>query len=223
MTPRRPRPLCAICADREATTITDWECESGANRTIVACWPCLSPVPDPPEEYEPADLAARVRDRATTLTPVGRGAGHTMRDAVLQAVRALGAGTTAEIRAELNMATRAEQNHATVILSRLVKAGALTAEEIEPGNPSVGRIYRPTGERPISPAMAAQYAAVAAAPDEFEPSAIGLSATALGDLRRGGYIERVRRGQQIRVGGVSRQVPALWRKTGKPLPQRRAA
>ena len=24
MTPHRPRPLCAICADREATTITDW-------------------------------------------------------------------------------------------------------------------------------------------------------------------------------------------------------
>jgi hypothetical protein len=215
--PRRPRPLCAICADREATTITDWECESGATRTIVACWPCLSPVPDPPEEYEPADIAARVRDRATT--PATRGA-HTMRDAVLQAVRTLGAASTEEIRAELNMATRAEQNHVTVVLSRLVRAGALTAEEIVHGNPSIGRIYRPTGERPVTPTMAGHFAVLADAPEEFEPSTIGLSPAVLGDLRRDGYVEQVRRSRQTRVGGVSRQLPSVWRRTSKPLPHR---
>ena len=32
--PRRPRPLCAICAERTADTITDWECESG--RTLAS-------------------------------------------------------------------------------------------------------------------------------------------------------------------------------------------
>ena len=78
MTAPRPRPLCAICAERTADTITDWECESGRTRTIVACWPCLSPVPDPPEEYEPsqrgdprvrAGRAGAVIERSRTVYP----------------------------------------------------------------------------------------------------------------------------------------------------------
>lgn len=42
MTPHRPRPLCAICADREATTATDWELR-GVMREVPACEVCLAP------------------------------------------------------------------------------------------------------------------------------------------------------------------------------------
>ena len=77
MTPHRPRPLCAICADREATTITEWDCESGATRTVVACAPCLAPVPDPIEAFEPADLAAREVD---ALPCVGATVGFARKD-----------------------------------------------------------------------------------------------------------------------------------------------
>ena len=93
MIPRRPRPLCAICADREATTITDWECESGATRTIVACWPCLSPVPDPPEEYEPVDLfePSRIEGRAFASCD------HATRDGLLATIDRLGPITFGEV------------------------------------------------------------------------------------------------------------------------------
>jgi hypothetical protein len=213
VTPRRPRPLCAICADREATTITDWECASGATRTIVACWPCLSPVPDPPEEYEPADLAARVRDR--DVAP-GIAQQHLMRDAVLATVRELGRATTTEIRAHLDYKTRAEQNHVTKVLSRLVKAGALIAEELYPGSPTAGRVYVATGASPISPEMVAAREALAAAPDVFMARDVGIGPAAIGQLARDGFIVLERDTYRDDAGAY---VPRMWRKTRKEQPR----
>ena len=217
MTPRRPRPLCAICADREATTITDWECASGATRTIVACWPCLSPVPDPPEEYEPADLAARVRDRDVAPAVVPQ---HLMRDAVLATVRELGRATTAEIRAHLNYKTRAEQNHVTKVLSRLVHVGSLAAEERYPGRPTAGRVYVATGKAPISAEMSAALNLLRGAADVFEARQVGISAPAIVQLVRDGFIELQR---ETNRGVGDAYLPRLWRKTRKAKEQPRAA
>jgi hypothetical protein len=207
------KPLCAICADREADTITDWECASGRVRTIVACWPCLSPVPDPPEEYEPADIAERIRERAIAPVVAGR---HAMRDAVLQAVKRLGRATTAEIRVELNMHTLAEQDHVTAALSRLVRHGALTAVDLVPGEPTIGREYRATGARPQKPhrqpsdrrsrKLCAAESILASIDGEFTCAAAGISARMLTVLRRRGLVELVRakRGPPYQ--------PAIWRR-----------
>jgi len=218
MTPRRPRPLCAICADREATTITDWECESGATRTIVACWPCLSPVPDPPEEYEPEDLAERVRDgiAAWNLAPK-LGATTPTRGAVIDIVRKLGAATNAQIRAELGFASPSEQNHVSVVLSRLVRTGVLVATDLVPGSPTSGRVYQVADTPPPKPQstsrrskkIRAAEAALASIDGEFTCAAAGISARMLTVLRRRGLVELVRakRGPPYQ--------PAIWRRTDR--------
>lgn len=145
MTPRRPRPLCAICADREATTITDWECESGATRTIVACWPCLSPVPDPPEEYEPVDLADRV---APDRISARRCNDHGTREAVLAAVARLGEATTADIVATLKIVGDKARDTVGKTISRLYRAGLLVGRDLYPGSPNAGRVYAVAKEQP---------------------------------------------------------------------------
>lgn len=213
MTPRRPRPLCAICADRIATTITDWECESGATRTIVACWPCLSPVPDPPDEYEPDDLAERVRDgiSAWNLAPK-LGTSTPTRGAIVDIVRKLGTATNAQIRAKLRFTSLREQNHVSVVLSRLVRAGILIATELVPGAPTLGRVYRIADEAPQrlparrSRKLRAVEAVIASIDGEFTASAAGISARMLTILRRHGLVELVRakRGPPYQ--------PAIWRR-----------
>ena len=153
MIPRRPRPLCAICADRVATTITEWECESGATRTIVACWPCLSPVPDPPE-YEPVDLAER---RRTSFAPAPTGGGNrSTRDAVVEVIAAAARPLMAnEIAAALGcpcptMTDGANSDRAAwrpyeavaACLSRAVRRGELCADwTTPPGGGRQGRAY----------------------------------------------------------------------------------
>lgn len=139
MIPRRPRPLCAICADREATTITDWECESGATRTIVACWPCLSPVPDPPEEYEPVDLfePSRIEGRAFASCD------HATRDGLLATIDRLGPITFGEVLTLLG----GEPNRSALRrkLTILERDGKVTSEPIDPANILRGKLYRATG------------------------------------------------------------------------------
>lgn len=139
MMPRRPRPLCAICADREAATITDWECASGATRTIVACWPCLSPVPDPPEEYEPVDLfePTRIEARAFASTD------HATRDGLLATIERLGPITFGEVLALLG----GEPNRGALRrkLTLLERDGKVTSEPIDPANILRGKWYRATG------------------------------------------------------------------------------
>ena len=214
---RRPRPLCAICADREATTITDWECESGATRTIVACWPCLSPVPDPPEEFEPDDLGERVRDgiSAWNLAPK-LGTSTPTRGAIVDIVRKLGTATNAQIRAELRFTSLREQNHVSVVLSRLVRAGILVATELVPGAPTSGRVYRIADEAPRrkpttrqSRKLRAVEAVIASIDGEFTAADAGISARMLTVLRRNGLVELVRakRGPPYQ--------PAVWRKTSQ--------
>ncbi len=175
MTPRRPRPLCAICADRIATTITDWECESGATRTIVACWPCLSPVPDPPEEYEPVDLGERCSSERVSAR-ANQSRDHATRDAVLDAVRQLGEATTAAICEAIGAVDEAARATVGKQVSRLTRLGALRAVDLFPGRPQAGRIYSVTGASPLSEATRAVLAALPAsrfvAADVGDPSAM---------------------------------------------------
>lgn len=140
MTARRPRPLCAICADREATTITDWECASGRTRTIVACWPCLSPVPDPPEAYEPADAIdpLRVADRRCASTD------HVTAETLIAAVSRLGRPTFGELIDHLGVTNhRANTLRATVRrnLTRLQARGVVSATPINPAHRQAGCRY----------------------------------------------------------------------------------
>lgn len=192
MTPRRPRPLCAICADRDATTITDWECESGATRTIVACWPCLSPVPDPPEEYEPIDLSERCTSERISARTIDN---HDTRRSVVAAVRALGEATTSAICAAVGAVDDVARATVTKQVSRLVKLGALTARDIFPGRPKAGRIYTATGAPMLSASMRA---IVARLPDgEFRARDVSDvardSTAAIKALIEQGVIEVVRR------------------------------
>lgn len=201
MIPRRPRPLCAICADRDATTITDWECESGAVRTIVACWPCLSPVPDPPEEYEPVDLFddAQVSTRASIPTD------HTTRDALLDALGRLDAPTFAEILAAMGVRADVASNARAAVrrkLSLLVAAGAVTFAPHDETNPRAGGRYASTGQPPIAADLRARFEIV---PDEFTAADLGLSpgrvaAGAVRSLLACGLVEATGR-------------DATWRKT----------
>lgn len=214
----RPRPLCAICADREATTITDWECESGATRTIVACWPCLSPVPDPPEEYEPVDIGERCsteRISARAFQPRN----HATRDAVLDAVRCLGEATSADICEAVGAVDEVARATVGQQISRLVKRGALRAVDLYPGRPKAGRIYSATGAPPLSPALRDVLARIVTAPAEFTCDDIGLdplaSASTFCHLADAGLIVRVRRSAQTSRDGQRVTVRAVWRRTGK--------
>ena len=207
MTPR----TCALCGERDAATLTDLD-----GRAVPACTRCLAPVPDPATPYEPADLVERVRDRPKDKAAPF--AASPMRDAVLQAVRSLGAATTTDIREALGYHTRAEQNHVTVVLSRLVRAGALRAEELVPGQPSCGRVYSATG-RPPAPISAPAsrklrhaIEAVSAAQGEFTWADIGVTPAALGILRKRGLVTLVQRPRDVSQGGRRVKVPAVWRR-----------
>ncbi len=140
---RRPRPLCAICADREATTITDWECASGAVRPVVACRPCLEPVPDPPEP-PPEHVAPSPATRRTTAT----------RDAVLAVIAAsptplkaadiataVGAPCPSSGNDKSDREAWRPYDAVLACLSRAVKRGHLVAEWINPRAPVMGRRY----------------------------------------------------------------------------------
>ena len=142
--------FCSICGLAEADTIAALEGFTGVVRARPVCWPCCSPVPDPPEEYEPVDLdqrrASKVRGE---LMKLGSRSGATL--AVYEAVRRLGEATTEQIAELLGIAvprvgtTREERRPYDALgscLRRAVARGELTGEWRMPGAPTAGRIYR---------------------------------------------------------------------------------
>ena len=139
MTPHRPRPLCAICADREATTATDWELR-GVMREIPACEVCLAPVPDPVEAFEPVGLAACVSTRPALAK---RGCkDSTLRDAIMAAVRQRGTVTSKELQAEFAMVDDADRCVLAKSLSRMVDRGQLVAAWVDDADHGQGRRFR---------------------------------------------------------------------------------
>ena len=139
MTPRRPRPLCAICADREATTATDWELR-GVMREVPACEVCLAPVPDPVEAFEPVGLAACVSTRPALAK---RGCkDSTLRDAIMAAVRQRGTVTSKELQAEFAMLDDADRCVLAKSLSRMVDRGQLVAAWVDDADHGQGRRFR---------------------------------------------------------------------------------
>ena len=213
MIPRRPRPLCAICADREATTITDWECDSGATRTVVACWPCLSPVPDPPEE-EPDDLAERMRP-VDVAARTSRTSGT--RAAVLAAVRRIGRSTAREVVAELGAVDNAAMTDLIrQHLRRLTACGALTLDRTECSAASDPGLYRATGGASTR-TMADSAGTFAALPEEFTTFDVApdhrKAAGIVRTWRREGLISCVRTKRDTTVAGQRVWSPAVWRKT----------
>lgn len=201
MIARRPRPLCAICADREATTITDWECDSGAVRTVLACWPCLSPVPGPLEEYEPVDLFDDTQVSARACDPTD----HTTRDALLDVIGKLGAPTFAEVLAEMGVRADVASNARAAVrrkLSMLVQVGAVSFAPHDPANPRAGGRYTATGRPPIAADLIERFKR---APDTFATADLGLppgraAAGAIRSLIAAGLVESAGRA-------------AVWRKT----------
>ena len=203
----RPRPLCAICAERTADTITDWECESGRTRTIVACWPCLSPVPDPPEEYEPVDLfePARVAARKDPTD-------HATRDRILAALAKIGRGTFADLIAALGLSsgtTGRDGVGGTVRrkLSILEDQGAVAGEYLDPSNPRRGRVYWLTGAKAEAPAVRAVLAMVPSLPPVFDWRSIHR------DHRTAAAAIRVmrERGAIVEHAPATSSSPTLWR------------
>lgn len=192
MIARRPRPLCAICAERTADTITDWECESGRTRTIVACWPCLSPVPDPSEEYEPVDLAERAADAMSPERIAERRRTHARdsREVVTAVLRNLGSPTIAEICDALHVVDAKARDVVQQHVQRLMRAGAVVASGAIP------RRYTLTVD-PIAEARSR----LSGASGPFLPRDLGLSKSQVTDLRRAGVIRQLRR-----VAGATR----LW-------------
>ena len=184
MIPRRPRPLCAICADREATTITDWECESGATRTIVACWPCLSPVPDPPEVIDP--LLVAVGDEERTFAEIVARFGIDDLDRT---------GAAGALRKRLQ---------------RLEQAGLVASRPIDPRNHRRGHLFRRTDAiDPIASLLAdlpREFTARDLGRSPTEASSI------IRSLAHRGLIECVARLRQRTVAGVRTSEPAVWRR-----------
>lgn len=129
--------LCASCVSRPADTIAELEGFTGVVRARPACWPCLSPVPEP-AYYEPISLADQfapsLSRRGTTATS----------DTVLAIIRSLGGCGSAEIRDRLRV-TDSHSREADAIgatLYRLTKRGALVAT-VDPTRR--GRIYSLAG------------------------------------------------------------------------------
>lgn len=207
MIPRRPRPYCAICQDRIATTITDWECESGATRTIVACFPCLSPVPDPPEEFEPTDLAERVSTRPAVQ--IGDRRDRTLQEAIMAEVRRRGTATSKELQEVFGMTSDTDRCALTKSLSRIVGRGFLAAAWVDDADHAQGRQFWPLADPLL--------AAIARMPDEFHTRDVDANeSVARGLVRRwidAGMIEAVSLSRERKVGGRSVRIPAVWRKT----------
>ncbi len=152
MTPHRPRPLCAICADREATTATDWELR-GVMREVPACDVCLAPVPDPIEAFEPVGLAACVSTRPALAK---RGCkDSTLRDAIMAAVRQRGTVTSKELQAEFAMLDDADRCVLAKSLSRMVDRGQLVAAWVDDADRSQGRSFRAVENPPVQCATTA--------------------------------------------------------------------
>lgn len=126
-----PMPLCAICGDRTATCMTDWD-----DRMVHACAPCVQAVEVPDDEptFEPVEGVYGQRR-------TGRHGTGPRRAKVVQVVRRLGAPTQAEIAAAFGVhGSKGSKEYATLTqtVSRLVRAGALIPE----GNRCGARTYR---------------------------------------------------------------------------------
>ena len=208
MTPHRPRPLCAICADREATTATDWELR-GVMREVPACEVCLAPVPDPIEV--PDDLAECMRP-ADVARRTSNTNGDT-RAAVIAAVRRLGTATRRQVVAELGAADNVALTHLIrQHLRRLEVCGAMTFDrEADPG------VYRLTDSIATTRAAAATLGVFEALPEEFDTFAIDpdhkRAAVIVRAWRREGLVSCVRAKRDSTVGGQRVWFAALWRKT----------
>lgn len=129
------KPLCAICGDRPASTLTDCESWTGAVREVFACWPCLAPVPAPPAKIgDESDLSSRALQRDD----------HTTRNALLATIQSCGGeATTVELLERFGFSTRSKAADAVrASLRRMNRVGLLACEEIIPGRRSLGLRYR---------------------------------------------------------------------------------
>lgn len=211
MIPPRPRPLCAICADREATTATDWE-SRGIVREVPACRPCLSPVPDPPEMSD--DLTDLV---ATRPAMAKRGCRDTtLRDAIMTTVRQRGTVTSKELQAEFTMVSDADRCALAKSLSRMVDRGQLVAAWVDESDHRQGRSFAiPSGPPPT---LVAGLAFLSTLPEAFSgddaAKASGLAGHKLGPVMRAlaaaGLIVKT----AARYVSGDRVVPSAWRKVG---------
>lgn len=213
MTPHRPRPLCAICADREATTATDWDVR-GVVREVPACEVCLAPVPDPIEAFEPVGLAACVSTRPALAK---RGCkDSTLRDAIMAAVRQRGTVTSKELQAEFAMVDDADRCVLAKSLSRMVDRGQLVAAWVDDADHGQGRSFAiPSGPPPT---LVAGLAFLPTLPEAFSgddaAKASGLAGHKLGPVMRAlaaaGLIVKT----AARYVSGDRVVPSAWRKVG---------
>lgn len=131
------KPLCAICGDRSASTLTDCESWTGAVREVPACWICVAPVPEPPPVIEEGDeLSLSARAHCPT--------DHTTRDALLGKIRSCGGeATTSELLAMLGFGTHSKGADAIrASLRRMVRSCLVVCEELSPGKRSAGLRYR---------------------------------------------------------------------------------
>ncbi len=208
MTPHRPRPLCAICADREATTITDWE-SRGVVRMVPACGKCASTaVAAPRERFEPvAHRAPR-----TDLLPSWN---HDTRNAIVSALRRMGPSTSRQLAAELGSDDRGALALIYHHLGRLVACGTLAREDVD-----AGRVYRVVGAT-MTPRLASAMATLEALPDAFRSDEIARAARVDGNKLAGllrvlsteGLIEKVKGRNTKIVAGRCVTRPSEWRKT----------
>lgn len=116
------RASCAICGGRDATTLTEWELEGGASRTVAACATCLAR-PAPPRILPDIDVLPTIAARA------------------IYVARTFPGLLSCEVSDRLGLAKNdATRNAVSSALCRAVSRGWLR-RDMEPGH-GFGRYYK---------------------------------------------------------------------------------